>query len=44
MESVFLAQSIGLAELKKWEDESQNSVGEVEGKKAVKSIMFDISQ
>lgn len=44
VESVFLAQSIGLGELKQWEDESQNSVGELEGKRAVKAIMLDISQ
>lgn len=45
VESVFLAQSIGLGGLNKWEDKSQKSAEEVEGKKkAVKSIMVDISQ
>ena len=33
VDSVFLAQSIGLGGLNKWEDKSQKSVEEVEGKK-----------
>lgn len=46
MESVFLAQSIGLGGLNKWEDKSQGEeCGGGRGRgEAVKSIMLGISQ